>query len=187
MKEDYLQKSFEYVKNNYFPGWDKKGKWKVEDCSEELNALGPRGVAGQCIRETKTIKINMTGDCVEDEDDFYVLLIHEICHCHNLGHGESWQNLMFKTADVAWRLGHLILSSRICTDVSNKVTLDKYEEKKLQIKIYGHVKECIKKYPDLSFNELMVKMVENYGVPKNISDKWTKFYKERYDYFKRSI
>ena len=181
---DRLEKAFEYVRNNYFPGWDKRRRWKVEDCSEELNALSPRGVEGQCIRETKTIKINMTGDYVEDEDDFYVLLIHEICHCHNLGHGESWQNLMFKTADVAWRLGHLILSSRICTDVHNKVTLDKHEEHRLQLKIFVHVKEYIEKYPEISFNELMVKMVENHRVPENISDKWTKVYKGKYDYIK---
>ena len=50
MKEDRLQKAFEYVKENYFPGWDKKGKWKVEDCSEEIKTVGPRDVKGQCIR-----------------------------------------------------------------------------------------------------------------------------------------
>ena len=100
MQEDRLQKAFEYVKNTYFPGWDKRRRWKVEERSEELNARTARGVDGICDLKAKTIKINMSR-ISEDQNDLYDLLIHEICHCHNVGHGESWQNAMFKRAHIA--------------------------------------------------------------------------------------
>ena len=156
---DRLQEVFEFVKNNYFPGWDEKGKWKVEDCSEELN---PIDVAGLCDKKTRTIKIN-TSRLSEDEDELYVLLTHEICHCHNVGHGENWKNLMFKTADRVWRLGHLVLSSLICTDVSYTVTSESMAAFRLETKMYGWIAECIDEYPNIPFDELMSSLIEKYG------------------------
>jgi len=181
---DRLEKAFEYVKNTYFPRWDKSRKWKVEECSEELCAIGARGVDGKCESKTKTIKINMTR-ISKDQNDLYDLLIHEICHCHNLGHGESWQNAMFKRANIARTLGQLELSSLIAKGINHTLILDQWHEHKLQVKIFGHVKECLEKYPEISFTELMVKMVENHWVPETISNKWIKVYKGKYDYIKR--
>ena len=43
MQEDHLQKSFEFVKSNYFPEWDKEREWKLLECPEELSKMGTRG------------------------------------------------------------------------------------------------------------------------------------------------
>jgi hypothetical protein len=101
-----------------------------------------------------------------------------------LGHGESWQNAMFKRANVARSLGQSKLSFLICKHVDHTIILDKWHEHKLQVKIFSHVKECLEIYPEISFNELMVKMFENHMVPENISNKWAKVYKRKYDYIK---
>jgi hypothetical protein len=123
MQDDRLQKAFEYVRNTYFSGWDKRKKWKVEERSEELDAISARGVDGACERKRKTIKINLKR-ISEDQIGLYDLLIHEICHCHNLGHGESWQNAMFKRADMARKLGQAKLSSMLYKDVDHTLIID---------------------------------------------------------------
>ena len=114
MRDADLNNEFEYVRNTFFPRWDKKKDWKVEIFSgwvDHLTGTDYTGkgivppLVGTCNRKTKTIYLR----CAQKES-----LIHEICHAvSNDHHGERWRNKMEEKAQLADRLGNNILALEI--------------------------------------------------------------------------
>ena len=183
MLEYRLQNAVKYVCETFFPDWDKKRKWKVIECSEELNQMGDRGTDGHCDIKTKTIKINMSG-IKEDPNDLYDLLIHEICHCDIKGHGQDWQDAMLDKAEIAEKIGLRELAEWIKKDADASSVIEQYREIRLKTRIHGHVCECLRQHPGISFKELMKIMVKKYGAPAYMSGKYARAYREVYDYYK---
>ena len=84
--------SVEYVRQTFFPRWDRKRRWQIVEV-DDLD-----GSQGRCVREVKTISIvrGMTAG-----DDLLVLLIHEIGHAVSNGyHARLWLLRMEKAAEV---------------------------------------------------------------------------------------
>lgn len=179
-----LQEAFEHVKNTYFPGWDKGREWIVVDGSEELSAIRAKGIDGLCIRKTKTIKINMARGY--SGDDLCCLLIHEICHCgETYGHDDSWQNAMLEIAKIAEHTGRIKLSEKIKKDVDGGIVMEWHNEYMLVVRMYELVKKCVDELPNITSEELVPKLIEAYGVPKDMPDKWIETCKRQYDHIKK--
>lgn len=102
-----LKDSFEFVRKEFFPTWDKKKQWLIEKVAE--------GSRGYCIRRGKTILIFYLP---HNENSLYWLLIHEICHAISTNfHGERWKNRMIKVAELSRKKGNSQLSKMIFHDL----------------------------------------------------------------------
>ncbi len=118
-----LQEEFEYVRESFFPRWDRKREWKVEYTEEPLPVTAednPYFIAC-CTHATKTITV-LRSECLVG-DQLKVVLIHEVCHAIAfkafglLGHGEFWCGRMQVAAEKAARLGMVEMADEISEDV----------------------------------------------------------------------
>lgn len=76
-----LRQSFQSVRQQFFPRWDRAGRWRLRQVTD-LD-----GAQGECCREDHTIRITH----LPEGDEGTVLLIHEIGHAvANGGHGRLW-------------------------------------------------------------------------------------------------
>lgn len=108
-KKTKLKKAFEYVRDTFFPKWDKNHHWKVR-----LNRLMPSG--GRADPDTKAIVLSALPD---DIDSLYMILIHEICHAvTQSGHTKKWTNRMINARDKAQELGLIILSNMLSEEIN---------------------------------------------------------------------
>lgn len=89
MNKDRLQVAFQYVRQTFFPRWDKKGEWKVEYHPEWKN----RKHGAICHEDVRLIWFY---EIPKDDDILHLYLIHEICHVKTLGHGKKWAENMAK-------------------------------------------------------------------------------------------
>lgn len=96
-----IAEQFKYVRKNFFPGWDKDGRWKAR-LSTELD-----GAMGRCDVERKRISVTLEGGRLAT-----VTLIHEICHAV-VGeyHGKMFQGRLLKAAARAKDMGRLDLAA----------------------------------------------------------------------------
>jgi hypothetical protein len=85
-EEKKLQDAFLYIRQTFFPRWDKTRKWIVI-----LDRNLPS--QGLCSEEKRQITIDHID---KDEDQLLLTLIHEICHTNLSGHGKSWQERMLQ-------------------------------------------------------------------------------------------
>lgn len=96
MNEERLQTAFQYVRLNFFPKWDREGKWRVVEnpsCSKSDIKKEVGDVLALCCDLNKCI---FFFEIPDDEDALYALLIHEICHVSGRGHGKKWARNMNK-------------------------------------------------------------------------------------------
>jgi hypothetical protein len=99
-----LQNSFEQIKREFFPKWDRLGEWKIEWASEN----DMHGSQGKCCSEKKVILVSYLS---------YELIIHEICHAiAGPHHGKTWANRFLKAANHAGRIGHIELHNSIINE-----------------------------------------------------------------------
>lgn len=104
--KDY-EREFDYVRQTYFPRWDRKKEWKLQ-VLEDVD-----GAEGQCRYESKTIKIRYTV-----ESRLRLLFIHEIAHAAaSVGHDKKWQARMEKAAQKAETIGEFELSGEIRKEI----------------------------------------------------------------------
>ncbi len=107
----YLEE-FKYVRETFFPGWDRNGHWRLV-IEKDLD-----GAYGVCNQESKTIKV------IESEDigSLRTVLIHQIAHAiTNCGHAKLWQLRMEKAARMAEQLGRKDLARDIRRDTEDSV------------------------------------------------------------------
>lgn len=118
-----LKDSFEFVRKDFFPKWDKKKDWLVKKFVEL--AEGAEGLQGICERKDKTILITYLP---HNENSLYWILIHEICHAISTDlHGRKWRNRMVRASETAKRKGNKQLSRMILYDLEklNRLGEDK--------------------------------------------------------------
>jgi hypothetical protein len=110
MDNERLQEAFQYVKQLFFPGWDKENKWIVKDASshgalfnedmtefaERSGSKKPSPIGAMCYDYARTITFYLIH---ENDSELYSDLIHEICHDGAIGHGDNWKSKMKK----AWK------------------------------------------------------------------------------------
>lgn len=107
-KEEKLQKAFQYVRNIFFPRWDKKGEWRIVYDKDF-------GIPGQCQSSGKKIFI---GVVCQEKDRLYCLLIHEICHVWGEGlHRDDWQRRMAYRREKAYAMSMTFLGDLIQQDI----------------------------------------------------------------------
>jgi hypothetical protein len=104
--KDY-EREFDYVRQTYFPRWDRKKEWNCHVLDDV------DGAEGQCRSESKTIKIGYTVG-----SRLRLLFIHEIAHAAaSVGHDKKWQARMKKAAQKAETIGEFELSGEIRKEI----------------------------------------------------------------------
>lgn len=80
MSDDHdYQVAFNYVRQAFFPRWDRKREWALLEV-DDLD-----GACGSCVTPEKRVKIvpGYSGNCL------LLILIHEICHSFTTGHAKN--------------------------------------------------------------------------------------------------
>lgn len=140
-----LQDAFQFIRKSFFTKWDKKNEWQAR-----LNLDKPG--RGLCNDATKTIEIRSVQT---DENDFYTLLVHEICHAvARCNHASKWKIRMSKASDKAIELGLKELGDLIKADVES------YRDPKIVTlrDICDQIEDVASEFPNESY-ENIIKMV----------------------------
>ena len=153
MRRKGLGLSWDKVRQDFFPRWDRPGKWR-------LSLRKPIGRAmGQCCAETKTIRIGVWSS---DPDERDLLLIHEICHAvAGGGHGLRWQRRMLRAAHRAGSLGRQALAALLAGEVEQyqQDGLSHYQQ------VYNQVEEAARSSPSVTYSALRRYLAGEYAVP----------------------
>jgi len=108
-----VEKEFNYIREIFFPRWDKKGRWKIK--LGPLPPESPPKSQGWCDRKKRKITIKYIP---ENQNIFYALLIHECCHAVTNDDHEKWfQERMLKVAQKAYQIGNEMLGNLIKFEV----------------------------------------------------------------------
>jgi len=149
-----LNKSVKYIRETFFPRWDKRNEWVIKK-DENLPSFG------SCSnRKSKTISLRYID---EDENNFYCLLIHEICHAvTNDNHGKKWKERVLKASDKAKSIGRLKLTELL------KIEVKEYGPGKTigSIKqIYEGFEDYVIDYPHiLPYDQIIEKFAKSWGL-----------------------
>lgn len=148
-----LNQSVQYIKEIYFPRWDNRKRWTIKK-DKSLPSFG------LCNRESKTISLKYID---EDEDNFYRLLIHEICHAVTNGnHSKKWKVRMLKARDKAKSIGHQKLAVLLEIEVGEyapEKSIDSVSH------IYEDFEDYILQYPHmLPYDQIIEKFARSYGL-----------------------
>jgi hypothetical protein len=102
-----LKKAYEQVRSDYFPRWDRKGRWHCRQMAIRQQRRGD----GLCVPSTHTIYIAWKGKDWSREQKLGVI-IHEICHAMQVrsGHETAWQRRLARTAEKAESTGDVALA-----------------------------------------------------------------------------
>jgi hypothetical protein len=166
-KETRLQEAFEYIRNTFFPQWDKKHQWiarEVDDLPSE----------GNCERETKTISLRYLP---REDDKLYLWLIHEICHSTTPSHGRKWINRMLRIASRAKATGHDNLAKELFNHV------DKYQKSEpLRAQdVYQMIEDAVIDAPDWSYDDIINWVAQECGCSEEELEKEFKRCRKVYD------
>ncbi|MBW2346116.1 MAG: hypothetical protein JRF53_19400 [Deltaproteobacteria bacterium] len=170
MKE---QEAFEYVRQNFFPKWDRKGQWTIK-IDSDLPSLG------RCFQDQKTISLGSVSD---SNDELHLLIIHKICHTSIPNHGKKWLGRMAKAANTAKEIGRTKLSQMI----QKEVALYKDESILTAQNIYNQIGDAILDVPEASY-EVVIKIISReVGIYPNELEKCYKRCRKVYDRNKQWI
>lgn len=102
-----LRKQFDYVREAFFPRWDRHRQWRVNS-ADDLN-----GASGLCDIQRKRIRVlrKLHGE------ELTLVLIHEVAHVFGHGHGRPWMTRMEQAAARAVQIGRKSLATAIRTEV----------------------------------------------------------------------
>lgn len=166
-----LQNAFLYIRETFFPRWDKQNQWRVK-IDPELPSKG--------LCESK-IKMIYLGRIPESEVDLHLLLIHEICHSSRLGHTKKWSERMKKASDTAQRLGHKDLAIKIQGD------LDSYKKGEILYAkdIYSKFPVALMDQPDASYVSILKWIAGDLGMYPEELEKTFKKCREAYEKAKK--
>ena len=108
MKRQELEQAFEYIRNSFFPQWDRKRKWRIQ----EMPGLRLSG------RYDDSSKRTLIRHIPENNQEFYLLLIHEIAHCAAIHHGKRFIDRLLKAKIKAEQLGLKTLAEKIGAEIT---------------------------------------------------------------------
>ncbi|PKN68507.1 MAG: hypothetical protein CVU54_14410 [Deltaproteobacteria bacterium HGW-Deltaproteobacteria-12] len=111
MNQDRLQNAFQYVRENFFPRWDRSKQWII-------NLDHSLASTGLCDFREKKIAISRLP---VSENKLLLIIIHEICHSYTMKvrkfyrntHGKAWQKRMLTIAELAKKKSNLDLHEMI--------------------------------------------------------------------------
>lgn len=163
-----LQEAYEYIRENFFHRWDRNEQWVVR-----LIPMLP--ACGRCD-EKKEIQLRYVPD---DEDSLHLLLIHEICHAFDLGHGKKWFARMLKAADDAKNIERNKLAGML------QMEIDEYKKPNLPTgkakEIYGSIEDVVLDSPGASYKDVIKFVANDLGMyPEELEDSF-KLCKRVYD------
>lgn len=149
MTKDRLQEAFKYVRQSFFPKWDKNSEWIVK---LDLNLPSH----GRCFIETKTISLSYLPN---EDDALYSLLIHEICHSSIPGHKKKWFDRMLKASKTADKLGHTKLSEMLWKEVNS------YKDSPIIYArdIYAKIRDALVDEPNASYESIINWIAQDLG------------------------
>jgi len=152
--EDRLQEAFDYVRETFFPQWDRKRQWTVR-----LNEFAP--YYGQADPKTKIITLNY----VSDNDGYlHRLLVHEICHVVAAQqHGKRWQERYLKAATTAKEVGREHLATLIAEDIEIYTSPDK-QVPMTATDIYRRIEDILLAVPTIQYEDLISRVAWEYGM-----------------------
>ena len=157
-----LEVEFERIRNDFFPRWDPKRKWKAKAGFQE--GVFHLDILCSCDRHDKTIWI---APAVVEEgkhlDGFplSLVLIHEICHAvSNQSHGEKFLTALKKRKDMAKKLGRREEYEAI------SMHLRGFELKVYTISdsVYEMARETAKKKPPPTYSKLLDLLNQSFGI-----------------------
>jgi hypothetical protein len=168
-----LQEGFQYVRNKFFPQWDRKHQWKIV-LDPDLPSVG------RCDSDKKLI---IVCNHPQQAEDFLRLLIHEIAHAVGAtGHGKKWQARFLKAADQADQIGRKELASAIRAEV------EEYREPKeivgaegVYSQIYEYVLDTSAEVP---YESVINTTARGYG---KSPEELEKYYKKCKEIYERSV
>jgi len=152
-----LQEAWDYVSKTYFPGWNRRDKWKAR---RRWN-LAPSGL---CDRRKKLILIQSLNPGAPGMHEFNLtvaLLIHEICHVGAFGHERKWQRLMMEKSRIADKNKEPKLAQYLRWEV------EKYKETPAVTAqmIYSRIEDCVNyDAVGIKFGDLMKSIAREYGM-----------------------
>lgn len=168
MNRAILKATFEKIKKEYFPRWDRQGKWKVKIASRFLPSTG------RCFPEKKEIHISPRMSC-----SLECLLIHEICHTSAFTHEKKWQERLIKKAKIAKRRGEETFASELIKEVESYKTAEVLYAKD----IYSRIGECLIDCPNVSYKNLIKYLSKELGM---YPYEFEKTYKKSRDVYKNN-
>lgn len=162
---------WQFVRETFFPRWDRQARWKVRIRSNV--PWGPQGA--NCEMDKREIVFSsIPSDIIAAQE----LLIHEICHAVGyIGHETSWQRRMEKAIARANELGLGALVNKLKEDLamyhggrkSRKGDyLSGYAED-----VYGEIRDIIMDVPTVSFNTVVSSLSYDLSM-------WTREFLKRY-------
>lgn len=156
-----LQKAFQYIRETFFPRWDRQHQWRIK-IDPELPSQG------RCASEIKTIFFKYVP---KSELELHSLLIHEICHSSSPEHGKKWSERMKKARDTARRIGNENLAIKI------QDALDNYKRGYAPSaqSIYDKFSDVIMDRPHLSYESILEWIANDIGMyPEELEKKYKK-------------
>lgn len=103
-----LAHEFEYIRETFFPRWDRKREWNIK----AVQRLPDGAVKGFYDDVSKAILIPQWL-LSKNQDWLHSVLIHEISHCASIYHGKRFQKRYSKAGDEAKRIGRKLLANFI--------------------------------------------------------------------------
>ncbi|MGA2465534.1 MAG: hypothetical protein ABSH06_14405 [Thermodesulfobacteriota bacterium] len=149
-----LKSSFESVRENFFPKWDKAKKWRAKK-------VWHLPVMGICCNRLKEIQVRTV---FENEDELDRLLIHEICHAVTPGnHPKRWNERMLKASKRADELGRHGLVSLLSKDIEAYKNSFPVKAKD----VYGRIEDVVVEIPNITLNGLIRGIAKEFGMYKS--------------------
>ena len=150
-----LEAEFEHVRRVFFPRWDRRRQWRVEEgVRSEITAE-----EGFCDPERKVIFLN-SSVVSKGGAEFAVFLIHEICHAvvPNGSHGKIWHRRMRTVISQAQRVGREQLAELLEAELQayQDVPVTRAED------VYSTVGDILVHLPQATFEDVIRHLASYY-------------------------
>lgn len=181
-----LRQGFKYVRETFFPNWDRKRDWKLRKDKKLLTY----SLDADCRSDLKTIII---GKVPQENTDLYYLLIHEICHSSKsyFGHASGWRERFLKKAEIAKKLSLNNLAEKIEQEVERHRENDaKMAGISFSRFFYDQIEDCflVNGWPsNTKYSEFLKHMSSTSGMrPRELEKKCKRFKRLFYETRKKA-
>lgn len=186
-----LDTEIQWVRENFFPNWDKSGKWAIEAYHHHP------GFGGSCVRKLKKIFIH--NHLLDRRDGklrrptlLRLTIIHEVAHAvlpKHCNHGRRWIAIMDDCVKRADQLNMRKLGNILSLECERYLCRNAgriYAEA-----VYARIRELAQKRPNLTFEKIIQYLDYMAGVAtvagNTVLDKKFKLCRKVYEVEKRKI
>ncbi|MBT4087144.1 MAG: hypothetical protein HN580_22425 [Deltaproteobacteria bacterium] len=167
-KSNRLRETYNFIKQNFFPRWDRDGRWAVREVWDLPSD-------GRCDTKEKLIFVRPVSQL--DDDNLHLLLIHEICHAFYANHGDKWCQRIHNAAVRARQIGLIRLWDMLLQEI------EEYQSDRMATasEIYKRIQDAVHWYPDASYGDLMRYLAFEQGLYKMEFEKKYALCRKSYD------